>query len=214
MFTDVSPSAPWRARRVTHEEYVKSGVPLSPWFNVPGLRLELFFWDLMHIGPLGIFRSLTAGVIWDMCQRGELRNLNDELALRLLWQEFRDWCRGLKIPPPRGTLSKRLLGSREVKLTEYFVMRARGRYPLSSAADIYAPRQAGCSRRGSGPRPPGLGPPPSIFGAISGRCVILPCKHGKFMHRAKMAPKMLGGGPSPGGLGPEPDRGHPSWCGA
>jgi hypothetical protein len=120
MFTDVAATSPWRATRISHEQFLSSGVHVSPWFEIPGMRLELIFFDLMHIGPLGIFRSLVAGVLWDMCRRSEMRNLNDELALRLVWQEFRDFCKGLKIAPPRGTLSKRLLGDFEVKLSEAF----------------------------------------------------------------------------------------------
>ncbi len=117
MYTYVGEDAPWRHDRITHEKFVAANLgTLSPWFCVPGMRLELVYFDLMHVGPLGIFRSLAAGVIWNMVQRGELRNLNDELALRLLWQEFRQFCKNNKLAPPSGTLSKRLLGDFTGKL--------------------------------------------------------------------------------------------------
>ncbi len=116
MFTNVAAEAPWRHCRINHEQFVASCPALSPWFLVPGMRLELVFFDLMHIGPLGIFRSLAAGIIWNMVQRGELRNVNEELSLRLLWQDFRQWCRNHKLAPPSGTLSKRLIGDFRGKL--------------------------------------------------------------------------------------------------
>jgi hypothetical protein len=69
----------------------------------------------MHIGPLGVFRNLCSGVILDMVQRGELRNVDTNTSLRQLWTEFRSWCKSHRIPPPQGTLSLRLLGVSESK---------------------------------------------------------------------------------------------------
>jgi hypothetical protein len=111
LFTDMSPDAPWRTSRISHEQYVASCGDVSPWFGVPGLRLEMMYFDIMHIGPLGIFRNLIPGIILDMFQRGELRNFNEELSYRLLWVDFQSWCRSHRIPPPSGTLSRRILGS-------------------------------------------------------------------------------------------------------
>jgi len=112
MYTDVAEAAPWRHERTDHETFMaRHGADSSPWFKIPGMRLELIYYDLMHIGPLGIFRSLAAGVIWNMAQRGELRNINEELGFRLLWLDFKQFCKNNKIRPPSGTLSKRLLGA-------------------------------------------------------------------------------------------------------
>ena len=80
------------------------------------MRLEMVLFDLMHIGPLGIFRNLCAAVIIDFLQRGKLRHVNEALALRQLWTEFRQGCSGHHIPPPHGTLARRLLG--QSKLTD------------------------------------------------------------------------------------------------
>jgi hypothetical protein len=113
LYTDLSADAPWRGTRISHEQYVAAisdPSEVSPWFVIPGMRLEMVFFDLMHVGPLGIFRNLCAAVVTDFVERGELRNINDGLSLRQLWLEFTGWCRARRIPPPRGTLSLRVLG--------------------------------------------------------------------------------------------------------
>jgi hypothetical protein len=112
LYTDVSDSAPWRFTRVTHEQHLAAkGRWASPWYRIPGMRLELIFFDVMHIGALGIFRHLCASALWDLVAYGELHNLDPDVSLRQIWQRFRVWCREHRIPPPTGSLTRRSLGT-------------------------------------------------------------------------------------------------------
>ena len=120
LYTDVSVDAAWRGSRQTHEQYLARARTVSPWIVVPGFRRELLYWDLMHIGPLGVYRDIIAATILDLLARDrlwwllkdpDLSGKLDNEQLRALWLDFRQWCKTRKKSMPSGSLSRRLLGA-------------------------------------------------------------------------------------------------------
>ena len=50
LFTDFSPSAPWRLTRLSHDGYLAAAAGLgSPWIGHPGWELTRCGWDWMHL---------------------------------------------------------------------------------------------------------------------------------------------------------------------
>jgi hypothetical protein len=67
-YLDVSPTARWRATKMTHEAYVegcaREMVPPSALFSCPGFRLEHICIDSMHCLDLGVFGDAIGGIMF------------------------------------------------------------------------------------------------------------------------------------------------------
>jgi hypothetical protein len=81
-FGDTTATAGWR---LTSFGPHLDTVTLSPWKLIPTFSHERVLDDLMHILYLGIGRDLTASIIVDLCQRGEI------VSPEALWYNLREW---------------------------------------------------------------------------------------------------------------------------
>ena len=111
-YADFSPSAPYMDTIISHGEYlVQEAGRLSPWCQLPSFRFEMIWDDWMHTGPLGIGRDIAASAIIDLLEGGLLQqNLAADDQLKLLWGEFKQWCRANGFKSPPGRFSTAMLG--------------------------------------------------------------------------------------------------------
>ena len=103
LYTNLRPDAPWRA---SPGENMRN----SPWHCVPGFDELLVHYDIMHVGPLGIWRNLCAAVVLDMLRRGQLRYLTATRALADLRLEFHKWCTASHAKCQAKALTLKILG--------------------------------------------------------------------------------------------------------
>lgn len=118
LYSDFSPHARWRGTNEDNSEYLRKCADPSPWHVVPGFHKDLLLYDLMHVGPLGIWRDIVAALLIDMITRGELPGISPKVALNKFWVSFRNWCRQSGMSPPQGHLSMAYLG-RSKRTTDY-----------------------------------------------------------------------------------------------
>ena len=86
LYTDFTALAPHMSTMIDHETYVRTTpASLSPWVQIEGSRLELWFYDAAHIDLLGIGKDLGGSTIIDFLEEGSLgHGVNDELLNHLL----------------------------------------------------------------------------------------------------------------------------------
>jgi hypothetical protein len=122
---DFSPTALWRETCMGHRDFVaqEPETALSPWFRVPGLRLEMVFRDLTHTVHLGIGRDVTASLVVHWWLTGQLvewcaahgheGGVTADEALACLYRRFREWCRAEGLQGPSFNCFSRLSLGRE-----------------------------------------------------------------------------------------------------
>ncbi len=110
-YRDFTMKAWWRKTLVNHEAYVASTAVLSPWFSIPGARVERVLKDIAHTCHLGICKDLVSSIVVDLLERGELDGAGgpDE-KLRSLWADLQHWCHENGHPTCAGKFTLASLG--------------------------------------------------------------------------------------------------------
>ena len=94
-FKNFSPSAPYTAFTMTHDEYLRSAAWVSPWSVLPGWQYESCSFDVMHLIFLGIGKDLVASSLKILRVLG-FHYKNDESEeefLRSATMEMRQECK-------------------------------------------------------------------------------------------------------------------------
>ena len=67
VFTDFSPSAPWRSTIHSHQEYLQITPPSqqTPWLKIPGFVISRIKWDSAHTILLGAGKDVAASILFD-----------------------------------------------------------------------------------------------------------------------------------------------------
>ena len=92
-YGDFTSSAGYRNTQITHDMYMENELDPSPWICVDGWRLELNYWDLLHVLFLGNSRHACASCLVELVEHGLVPGEAVEERLTWLTCEFRDWCK-------------------------------------------------------------------------------------------------------------------------
>ena len=116
MYKDFRREAVHKSTRFDHTGYVRCPhvFGVSPWTAIPGWSLNLTFKDLMHVLLLGIARDFVANHIIAWLEGGMLDHIRirlppaegeppQEHALRILWLDFKKWCKDMGYGSVSGT---------------------------------------------------------------------------------------------------------------
>ncbi len=106
-YKDFRPDAPHKLTRFEHAGYVRCALIMgsSPYTCVSGWSLKTNFKDIMHVLMLGAARDHVANHICVWLESGLLQHIclrfpaapgepEADHTLRVLWLDFRKWCRG------------------------------------------------------------------------------------------------------------------------
>ena len=111
LFTDFTALAPHLGTKIDHETYVRTNpASLSPWVQIEGSRLELWFFDAAHIDLLGIGKDLGGSTIIEFLEEGSLGHGEKDELLQHLQDECKEWCKANSITPYVGKLTMAALG--------------------------------------------------------------------------------------------------------
>ena len=108
-YGDFGEDAAYVATAISHEDYMAAEAEVSPWANVDGWRLELNYWDLLHVLFWGNSRDANASCIVEFMEHGLLAGTKQE-QMDWLSKDFARWCRRERISCSRAAFSLASLG--------------------------------------------------------------------------------------------------------
>ena len=109
-YGDFGQNAAYRTTLITHDTYADYEHDPSPWMSVDGWRLDLNYWDLLHVLFLGNSRHANASCICELLEHGLVPGGTAEARLAWLTRECKEWCVRRGIKPVRSPFSLQSLG--------------------------------------------------------------------------------------------------------
>lgn len=109
-FSDFTVTAGWRPTIIDHETYLETERVLSHLVVIDGWRIELNFWDRLHVKCLGFDRDVAAYVIKEFVMEGRIPGETFEDRLETLSKYMREWWKENRLTPFRINLTPGNIG--------------------------------------------------------------------------------------------------------